>query len=89
MDILKNEAFMDAYYDSTAVPPETELDTDEFRCRLESWYTVCGVVVTHRATYNMFKGVKMRRNGEWFAMYGSTVEGRFCLECWKMIARSL
>ena len=37
MDILKNESFMNTYYDPTTVPKETELDMEEFRCRLESW----------------------------------------------------
>ena len=37
MDILKNESFMNTYYDPTTVPKEAELDMEEFRCRLESW----------------------------------------------------
>ena len=28
-----------------------------------------------RASYRMFVGVKMRRNGDWYAFYNNTVEG--------------
>lgn len=41
LDILQNEQFMSKYYDNSPVPKESELDTTEFRTRLESWYE-CG-----------------------------------------------
>ena len=77
MDILKNESFMNTYYDPTTVPKEAELDMEEFRCRLESWYPCHCSHFMYRATYNMFTGVKMRRNGDWFATYDSKVEGEY------------
>lgn len=33
------------------------------------------LLVKHRANYKMFTGVKMRRNGDWFAFYNDSVEG--------------
>ncbi|KAK8822501.1 hypothetical protein WA577_005663 [Blastocystis sp. JDR] len=65
-DVLKDEAFMNKYYDSSFVPKESELNTDEFRTRLESW-----------ASYKMFTGVKMRKNGDWYAFYGKETAGPF------------
>ena len=37
-NILENETFMSTYYDATPVPKESELDPEEFRTRMESWY---------------------------------------------------
>ena len=37
LDILQNEQFMSKYYDNFPVPKESELDTTEFRTRLETW----------------------------------------------------
>ena len=36
--------------------------------------TVVGGAIA-RASYHMFAGVKMRRNGDWYAFYNNTVEG--------------
>lgn len=33
------------------------------------------VVTMCRAPYRMFTGVKMRRNGDWYAFYNDAVEG--------------
>ena len=57
---------MSTYYDPTPVPKESELDPEEFRTRLESW-----------ASYKMYSGVKMRKNGDWYAFYNDIVEGPF------------
>lgn len=38
--VIEDEAFMNKYYDSTLVPKESELDPEEFKTRLESWYCV-------------------------------------------------
>ena len=37
-NILENENFMATYYDATPVPKESELDPEEFRTRMESWF---------------------------------------------------
>lgn len=75
LDVLQDESFMTKYYDNTIVPKESELDTDELRTRLESWFCVSLRKLHDRASYRMFSGVKMRRNGDWYAFYKSTVEG--------------
>lgn len=36
--VIEDESFMNKYYDTTAVPKESELDPEEFKTRLESWY---------------------------------------------------
>ena len=40
LDVLKDESFMNKYYDNTNVPKDSELDPDELRTRLESWFFV-------------------------------------------------
>ena len=39
-NVLQDESFMNKYYDNTNVPKESELDPDELRTRLESWFVV-------------------------------------------------
>lgn len=72
--IVDDEAFMTKYYDCTSVPKESELDPEEFKTCLESWYVLKKQLI-NRANYRMFNGVKMRKNGDWYAYYKDSIEG--------------
>ena len=74
--VVDDEQFMNLYYDSTSVPKESELDPEEFKTRLESWFAFISMFM-FRSNYKMFTGVKMRKNGDWFAFYDDHVEGTF------------